>query len=191
MFKVNSVSYGIQMNYSERESRVNRTVYFSDRLDDNFALTIQFSNYTDYVNGANWFQYYGTVVSSPNNTLVSPMTVSIPFINFVGRGIPTNGITFGDETAEIVYIMNLEFEGGYGALGASPSTYQKPTYLGADQFYYPSGTQQGSSVANNEELLYDQTTQLNPTNGQQSNTPVTAQTSTFLPDPLGNPTAVG
>jgi hypothetical protein len=170
-FWVVNIWYGIEMDYVEKESRTNRTVYFSDRLDDNFEVSLIFKNYDDYYNAATWFQYYGTVMSSPANSTVSPMKVSMPYINFVGVGIPTQGITFGDEVPEITYTMNIAFEGGYDSLDSSPSTYQAPKYTGQDQYFYPSGTQQGSAVSTNEQILYDSPSTLTASNAP-ANSPI-------------------
>lgn len=111
-FTVTKISYGISLDYSESESRANKTVYFKARTFDNFMLTLAFSNWQDYQNAADWFASFCNQVTDPNNSRIQPMGILVPDpFGFSGVGIPQAGITYGDQVGELVYHLNISFVG--------------------------------------------------------------------------------
>lgn len=177
-FRVMGMSYGIEMDYVEKENQNYRTVYFSDQMDDNFAVGLGFNGWKEYNDAAEWFSAYSNFVVNPLNTTINPMAVIIPYLNFQGVGIPTTGITWGDSMVELLYILNISFEGTYDAL-VPPNNETQAPFHGQSQYFYPDGTQQGQTAQTTEIELYNVSGAITPTNlGGQISTPVKPSTNT-------------
>ena len=111
-FTVTKISYGMSMDYTETESRARKTIYFSHRIFDNFQLTLEFPDWQAYQDAAKWFTKFCTDVTDPNNSSIHPMGILVPDpFGFQGVGIPKQGITYGDQVGELVYVLNLSFVG--------------------------------------------------------------------------------
>lgn len=169
-FRVMGMSYGIEMDYVEKENQNSRTVYFSDQMDDNFAVGLGFNGWEEYNNAALWFTNYASFVL--NQATVNPMAVIIPMLNFNGIGIPTTGVTFGDSMVELLYVLNITFEGTYVPL-VPPNNQTAAPFHGQSQYFYPDGLQQGATAQTTEIELYNVSGAITPLkNGGQANKPV-------------------
>jgi hypothetical protein len=177
-FRVNAITYGIAMDYNEKESATQRTIYFQRLLQDNFAIELVFHGWDEYNQASSWFNAYSTFISDPTNSTVNPMAVIIPYLNFAGVGVPHVGISMGDQMVELVYVMNVVFEGTFSELAPTNASYfTQATAPGNEaQNFYPS-SQVAGQAAPNEIVLYNAPSNggLYPSNqgGSQTNPPVT------------------
>ncbi len=74
-FRVTRISHGINIDYNEEESANLHTLYLDRQIDDNFSVTILCIGHQEYENAVQWFEGYGSFVTNPTNSSVSPMAV--------------------------------------------------------------------------------------------------------------------
>ena len=190
-FRVNEITYGIAMDYNEKESATQRTIYFQRLLQDNFTVSLIFHGWDEYNQASSWFNAYSTFISDPTNSTVNPMAVIIPYLNFNGVGVPHVGISMGDQMVELVYVLNITFEGTFNELAPTNASYftQATTPGNEAQNFYPS-SQAAGQASPSELVLYDA-----PSNGglfpsNQGGGPGMSQTSPPI-NPGTGPIVVG
>ncbi len=175
-FRVMTMSYGMEMMYNQKQSRAQRTIYFRHFVDDNFSVRLGFNGWEQYNAAADWFVAYGSFITDPSTTTVNPMAVVIPFLNFAGVGIPTMGVTYGDQMVELLYIMDISFVGTSDTLQPENDQTSAANQNNIAQTFYPVGLQQGSATQTDEIVLYNPgntVNQLTPSNlGNQVSTPI-------------------
>ena len=167
-FVVSRVAYGIDVNASEQQTARYKTVYFRRSYHTNFAVGLIFNGWTAYQTGMNWFLSYGNAFSNPDVGATPPMTFLITMptefghgrtISYSGVGVPSTGMAFGDKVGEFLYTPTISFVGATNPNSVSSlndtSSILRPGHWGTPAmhtwtkqapFFYPLGTQPGSTV---------------------------------------------
>ncbi len=138
------------------QTRNGRTIYFQKVSTGSFILFLSFNSHEFYQDFCRWLQDYGRLASTPN-TPVGTMRAIIPSMGFDKVGVPTTGISFGNQVGNLTFPMVLDFSGAREALDFSSPSISKFVGPAEDttqgQFFYPAGTQltAGQTV---EDALY-------------------------------------
>jgi hypothetical protein len=140
----NSVNYGMAILGQADEGRQRHVYYTHKVVDDNFSVEFVFTKYAEYKEFTNWLMVYCARVSLPSSGL-GPMRVLIPNQKFDKFGIPTDGITMGDDTLLTSWRCVVNFQGTEDPTnweGNIASRYVDPTNPSstlAGAFFYPVG----------------------------------------------------
>lgn len=105
------VSHGFTLLADESQARTRRA-YYPKRLSPNpFGVQVQTRGYNEYKSLNSWLTSYASWILDPG--LVSTadifMSVSIPSRNFVRKGIPVQGIEFGDHVGSMLFQQQVVF----------------------------------------------------------------------------------
>lgn len=147
VFKVVNIAYGISAQYKTTESAQNRTAYFYNSNNDNFVVTIQFTSWSDYFNGYNYFYQYMTQVANPEMT-IDPMAVvvNLPTFTFNQTGIPQSGVSYGNQVGELVFTMIIPFVGTANVQTASSNIVNPVADFKISSNFYPFDPQSESAA---------------------------------------------
>lgn len=151
-----TISYGIDIVAGPPDSaRNSRTFYVSKVTKNQFALGLTFSKHDDYEGFMRWLEDYGRQAQTPG-TPVGAMRATIPARDFDHVGVPTLGMTFGQSVRDVVWRVDLLFNGGRDLNDtSSPAS----SFINAQDpnsaYFYPAGTQSNSKALNVEDQLYD------------------------------------
>lgn len=157
-----SISFGIEQRSQEAHSRQKQTMYAQQVLDPSFVIGMTFTDQPEYHDMFEWFRAYGYLVTA-TDSIVGPMRVLVPSRNFDKIGVPTSGMTFGDDVSAVTFKLNIVFEGtsdpvttDSGSLSPYWSQFVLPGKA-ADQsapYFYPGGVQLSGQYAD-EDSLYN------------------------------------
>ncbi len=140
---VERIQHGMNVVANEGSSRVGRAFYPVKRTSGSFGLVVVFSSNEEMMSFAGWLATYAVTASDGSNRY-GPMRVQVPDAGFDKVAIIKSGINFGDTYDEVVWKLNLGFEGARGTLdldSALVSSFSFPeTVDEIGRYFYPSGT---------------------------------------------------
>lgn len=141
--KVERVSFGMEMIATEGSARHHRALYTLRRVASSFVVNVVLTSHHEYEDFIHWMKGYGRLLTDGEATGGRVMRVIVPSRGFDLAGVPAGApIPFGEEVAEFVWRIGLNFVGTHSPSSAVPATSRMaPLPEEAVPYFYPGGTQ--------------------------------------------------
>jgi hypothetical protein len=143
-----SITHGMQMIYTESQSRTKRAMYPMKRVPAQFSITAALVGYNEHRAFSNWMTSWAAYAISPDLRTAFPvMTVTVPARNFTRVGVPITGVEWGDHVGSMVWNRQIVFETTgepWDSKKPRYSRYEDPTNsIGyrENRYFYPAGVQ--------------------------------------------------
>jgi hypothetical protein len=196
-----SITHGMQMIYTESQSRTRRAMYPMKRVPTQFSITAALVGYEEHRAFSNWLSAWAAYAISPDLRVAVPvMTVTVPARNFTRVGVPITGVEWGDHVGSMVWNRQIVFE-----TTAEPWDSKKPRYsryvdptnsvgYRENRYFYPAGVQlSGDQVPADGTYvpIIDSASAVNLTDEQQATIDAARAYSENIPDYTASGTEEG